>query len=38
MPTKGLDTLDLRILERLQGDARLTNVELAKAVHLSPSP
>jgi DNA-binding Lrp family transcriptional regulator len=34
----GIDTLDLRILERLQGDARLTNVELAKAVHLSPSP
>lgn len=34
----GVDTLDLRILERLQDDARLTNVELAKAVHLSPSP
>ena len=38
MPHSGLDTLDLRILERLQGDARLANVELAKAVHLSPSP
>ncbi len=34
----GLDPLDLRILERLQGDARLSNVDLAKAVHLSPSP
>ena len=34
----GLDTLDLRILERLQADARLSNVDLAKAVHLSPSP
>ena len=33
-----IDTLDLRILERLQGDARLSNVDLAKAVHLSPSP
>ena len=34
----GLDTLDLRILDRLQADARLSNVDLAKAVHLSPSP
>ena len=33
-----LDTRDLRILERLQADARLSNVELARAVHLSPSP
>ena len=38
MLPEGIDTLDLRILERLQGDARLSNVELAKAVHLSPSP
>ena len=33
-----IDAIDLRILERLQGDARLTNVELAKAASLSPSP
>lgn len=33
-----LDTIDIRILRELQGDARLTNVELAARVHLSPSP
>jgi Lrp/AsnC family leucine-responsive transcriptional regulator len=33
-----LDPTDLRILARLQEDARLTNVELAQAVSLSPSP
>ncbi len=33
-----IDAIDLRILDRLQGDARLTNVELAKAASLSPSP
>jgi Lrp/AsnC family transcriptional regulator, leucine-responsive regulatory protein len=33
-----LDATDWKILARLQDDARLTNVELAKAVHLSPSP
>ena len=38
MPSESLDAIDLRILERLQVDARLTNVELAKAAHLSPSP
>ena len=38
MPQRPLDAIDLRILERLQGDARLTNVELARAVSLSPSP
>ena len=38
MLPSGIDTLDLRILDRLQGDARLSNVDLAKAVHLSPSP
>ncbi|MFN9388816.1 MAG: Lrp/AsnC family transcriptional regulator, partial [Betaproteobacteria bacterium] len=32
------DQIDWRILERLQRDARITNVELARAVHLSPSP
>ena len=33
-----MDGIDLRILERLQQDARISNVELAKAVNLSPSP
>ena len=33
-----MDAIDLRILARLQHDARITNVELAKAVNLSPSP
>ena len=33
-----MDTIDFRILERLQEDARISNVELARAVNLSPSP
>lgn len=33
-----LDPTDLRILARLQDDARLSNVDLARAVDLSPSP
>ena len=33
-----MDTVDLNILERLQHDARITNVALAEAVHLSPAP
>jgi len=33
-----LDALDVRILEALQGNGKLTNVELAKVVGLSPSP
>ena len=33
-----LDAIDWRILGLLQADARLSNVELAKAVGLSPSP
>ena len=33
-----LDAIDMRILEQLQADASLSNVELAKRVHLSPSP
>ena len=33
-----LDTIDLRILRELQGDASLSNVELARRVGLSPSP
>ncbi len=33
-----LDALDLRILAELQQDGALSNVELARRVHLSPSP
>lgn len=33
-----LDAIDLRILKELQQDGALTNVELARRVHLSPSP
>lgn len=33
-----LDALDLRILDELQRDGSLPNVELARRVHLSPSP
>jgi Lrp/AsnC family leucine-responsive transcriptional regulator len=35
---KSLDTTDVRILQELQRDAKLSNVELAGRVHLSPSP
>jgi Lrp/AsnC family leucine-responsive transcriptional regulator len=38
MPETPLDPTDWRILARLQDEARVTNVELAKAVSLSPSP
>jgi Lrp/AsnC family transcriptional regulator, leucine-responsive regulatory protein len=33
-----LDATDWNILARLQEEARVSNVELAKSVHLSPSP
>lgn len=33
-----MDAIDVRILERLQHDARISNVDLARAVNLSPSP
>ena len=33
-----LDATDLRILQKLQSDSSLTNLELARKVHLSPSP
>ena len=33
-----LDRIDIRILHELQKNGRLTNVELADLVHLSPSP
>lgn len=35
---RDLDSLDVLILERLQVDARVTNVALAQAAHLSPAP
>jgi len=38
MPSHSLDPKDLQILDRLQRDARISNVDLAKAVNLSPSP
>jgi Lrp/AsnC family transcriptional regulator, leucine-responsive regulatory protein len=38
MPELVLDTIDWNILRLLQGDARLSNVDLARAVGLSPSP
>jgi DNA-binding Lrp family transcriptional regulator len=38
MPKFSMDETDWRILACLQRDARLSNVELAQAVHLSPSP
>lgn len=33
-----IDSIDLRILDELQADGSLSNVELARRVHLSPSP
>ena len=33
-----LDRIDLRILSELQRNGRITNVELAELVHLTPSP
>jgi len=33
-----LDAIDIRILNELQNDSAHSNVELAKRVHLSPSP
>lgn len=38
MPTSDLDAIDWRILDRLQRNARISNVELAREVNLSPSP
>lgn len=37
-PMSELDEYDLRILRELQRNARISNVELAKRVGLSPSP
>jgi len=38
MPISTLDAIDLHILRELQADARISNVELARRVNLSPSP
>ena len=38
MPVCDLDAIDRRIVSELQADGRLTNVELADRVGLSPSP
>ena len=38
MPNMDLDAIDQRIVGELQDNARLTNVELAARVDLSPSP
>ena len=38
VPSITLDATDWKILARLQENARLSNVDLAQAVHLSPSP
>jgi Lrp/AsnC family leucine-responsive transcriptional regulator len=38
MPPLSFDPIDMRILSELQGSARLTNLELANRVRLSPSP
>jgi len=38
VPLADIDAVDLRLLAELQADAKLTNVELATRVHLSPSP
>ena len=36
--TTRLDAIDWKIVKELQGDGRMTNVDLADAVGLSPSP
>lgn len=33
-----IDRIDIRILQRLQLDARLSNLDLAEQVGLSPTP
>ncbi|AEG51040.1 transcriptional regulator, AsnC family [Sphingobium chlorophenolicum L-1] len=38
MPKQILDDIDVRILDRLQGDGRVTNQQLSEDVGLSPSP
>jgi DNA-binding Lrp family transcriptional regulator len=38
MPNQALDAIDLKLLRALQDNARISNVELAEAIGLSPSP
>jgi Lrp/AsnC family leucine-responsive transcriptional regulator len=38
MPKTELDAIDCRIIDALQADGRLSNVDLAQSVGLSPSP
>src|ERR1700704_6426429 len=38
MPKDDLDAIDCRIVAALQADGRLTNIDLADRVGLSPSP
>ena len=38
MPISTLSEIDCKILKYLQGNARLTNVELSEYIHLSQSP
>jgi Lrp/AsnC family transcriptional regulator, leucine-responsive regulatory protein len=38
MPKYTFDAIDRRVIAELQADARLTNVELARKIGLSPSP
>ncbi len=38
MPIMELDAIDIRILRTIQSNARISNVDLAEAVGLSPSP
>jgi Lrp/AsnC family transcriptional regulator, leucine-responsive regulatory protein len=38
MPKPSLDAIDCRIIGALQADGRLSNIELAERVGLSPSP
>jgi Lrp/AsnC family leucine-responsive transcriptional regulator len=38
MPNSGLDAVDCRIVAELQSNGRLSNVELADKIGLSPSP
>ncbi len=38
MKNRVLDRIDQKILRQLQGNARMTNVDLARSVNLSPTP
>ncbi len=38
MPNRALDATDLKILDELQRNGRLSNVDLAQRINLSPSP